>query len=100
MATVEDHLRRLRELRTIYLGSSLGVTLPGQAVPTFWYEGRLEQSNDGTWIFRSSSSDGSIVAFTLGRLTDHQWSSEDLPREALTCFFKLKSPLLLTLTQS
>jgi hypothetical protein len=88
---VEDHLRLLSEMRgNIYLGSYLGNTVMG---PVSWYEGRLQQANDGSWIFRSSSSDGTIVAFQLGRLTDHEWHSAESPQEGITVSFLVKATI-------
>ena len=65
---VEDDLRSLSEVRgNIYLGWALGGVGPvAEGAFTVWHEGKLQQANDGNWIFRSSSSDGSIVAFQLG----------------------------------
>jgi hypothetical protein len=84
MATVEDHLRRLSEMDTIYLGWTLGYNLLEGF--TVWHEGRLQQSNDGSWLFRSSSSDGSIVAFQLS-VNPQGWKSTDTPREGIEVSF-------------
>jgi len=80
---VQDDIRRLSEQRVnIYLGLNLfGACMA-------WHEGRLQQANDGSWIFRSSSRDGSIVAFTLGGPTQN-WTSEESPTEGLTVFSRL-----------
>ena len=69
---VDDDLRRLNQLDAVFLSYSYQ---PGTDVPqnaTFavpfrpWYKGRLQQANDGSWIFKSISADGTIVAFELG----------------------------------
>jgi hypothetical protein len=41
-----------------------------------WYKGRLQQANDGNWIFRSISSDGTLVGTQLGPITNNWVSSE------------------------
>src|SRR5262245_22985940 len=76
---VEDDVRRLVQMQGIYLGWSVAVNTAGFIV---WHEGRLQQANDGTWLFRSTSRDGTIVAFqlpTVGPL----WSSQDTPAEGI-----------------
>jgi hypothetical protein len=79
---VEDDLRSLSEIRgNIYLGWTLGKNAANGFV--VWHEGRLQQSNDGQWLFRSSSSDGSIVAFQLRPVVDGNWSSSNTPREGI-----------------
>jgi|SoiMethySBSTD1v2_1073268.scaffolds.fasta_scaffold264214_2 hypothetical protein len=92
---VQDDIRRLSEQRVnIYLGLNLfGACMA-------WHEGRLQQANDGSWIFRSSSRDGSIVAFTLGGPTQN-WTSEESPTEGLTVFWPFTavvSPQNITVT--
>src|SRR5262249_49450740 len=57
---VEDDIRRLSQIRGIYLGMNLMASF------TAWFEGSLQLANDGNWIFRSKSSDGTIVAFQVG----------------------------------
>ena len=73
---VQEDLRRLSQMQAIYLGWGLF------AGPTVWHEGRLQQTNDGGWIFRSSSRDGTIVAFQLGYLQAN-WVSGETPTEGL-----------------
>src|SRR5215467_14717086 len=79
---VQDDLRRLSHLDSIYLGTSLN---PADATSRFkggsitgWYKGRLQQANDGSWIFRSISSDGIVVGFQLGP-TNQSWTSSESP---------------------
>ena len=74
--TVQDDLRRLSELDSIYLGTSL-MGYPAGSV-TSWYKGRLQQANDGSWIFRSISSDGAVVGFQLGP-ANQGWASSETP---------------------
>jgi hypothetical protein len=66
--TVQDDLHRLGQLDGIYLGWSVQNTSAGApgAPVTIWYKGRLQQANDGNWIFRSISADGTVVGFQLG----------------------------------
>ena len=73
---LQDDLRRLSELDSIYLGTSLR-SFPAGAV-TSWYKGRLQQANDGSWIFRSISSDGTVVGFQLGP-ANQGWASSETP---------------------
>ena len=79
---VQDDLRRLSHLDSIYLGTSLN---PADATSRFkggsvtsWYKGRLQQANDGNWIFRSISLDGAVVGFQLGP-ADPGWPSSETP---------------------
>ena len=75
---VPDDLRRLSEMQGIYLG----LTLNGAF--TVWYESRLQQTNDGSWI--SSSRDGTIVTFQLQPQIQN-WTSQDTPTEGLTVYW-------------
>jgi hypothetical protein len=79
---VQDDLRRLSQLDSIYLGTSLNpadVTSRLQSGSlTSWYKGRLQQANDGSWIFRSVSSDGAVVGFQLGP-ANQGWASSETP---------------------
>jgi hypothetical protein len=83
---IQDDVRRLSQLASIYLAHGfIGIdqSLTGQVVPvgvpfSVWYKGRLQQANDGNWIFRSISMDGTIVGFQLGSI-DSTWTSiEDI----------------------
>jgi len=58
---VQDDLRRLSQLDSIYLGNNLMLYPAGEF--TSWHKGRLQQANDGSWIFRSISQEGTIVGF-------------------------------------
>src|SRR5438874_392131 len=70
--TVQDDLRRLSRLDSIYLGSK---ALNSMGPPVWsWYKGRIQQANDGNWIFRSISQDGSVIGFQLGPLNPN-WGS-------------------------
>lgn len=77
--TVQDDLRRLSQLDSIYLGWS-AQNDTGTPV-TSWHKGKLTQSNDGDWIFRASSTDGAIVGFQLGEpgVPNTNWSSSEGP---------------------
>ena len=76
---VQDDLRRLSQLDSIYLGESLN----GVAAPiTSWHKGRLQQANDGAWVFRSSGSDGAVVGFQLGPISP-QWTSTEAPSSGI-----------------
>jgi hypothetical protein len=80
--TVQDDLRRLSELDSIYLGTSL-MGYPAGSV-TSWYKGRLQQANDGSWIFRSISLDGTVVGFQLGPANPGGWTSSETPSAGIT----------------
>lgn len=76
---VQDDLHRLSQLDGIYLGWSvqnISAGAPGAPV-TIWYKGRLQQANDGNWIFRSISADGTVVGFQLGPPAN--WTSNENP---------------------
>src|SRR5260370_38712 len=83
---VQDDLRRLSQLDSIYLGTSL-TSYPAGSVTsrykggsvTSWYKGRLQQANDGNWIFRSISLDGTVVGFQLGPANPGGWTSSETP---------------------
>jgi hypothetical protein len=85
MAVLDD-LRRLSQLDSCFLGWQAGN--PGN--PIFqnataacgWYKGRLQQANDGSWIFRSISSDGTVVGFQLGSPSG-AWSSSETPSQGI-----------------
>src|SRR6266568_5019919 len=90
---VQDDLRRLSHMDSIYLGTSLNpadlVTsrYKGGSV-TSWYKGRLQQANDGGWIFRSISSDGAVVGFQLGP-ANQGWASSETPSTGITIQFPI-----------
>ena len=84
MAVVDD-LRRLGQLDSIYLGHQVTNYLaPNEPnIPvTSWYKGRLQQANDGTWIFRSISADGTVCGFQLGAVQDI-WQSSEAPASGI-----------------
>jgi len=72
---VSDDVRSLSQLDFIFLGQQMGLTGSGQ---TTWYKGRLQQANDGTWIFRSISLDGTVVGVQLGPIAGSWTSSESV----------------------
>jgi hypothetical protein len=77
--TVQDDVRRLSQMDSIFLGVTIS-TSPTLAISpiTTWYKGRLQQANDGSWIFRSISSDGTIVGTQLGSISNN-WTSGETP---------------------
>jgi len=85
MAVLDD-LRRLSQLDSIYLGyqvtNYLGPQLPGFPAVTSWYKGRLQQANDGSWIFRSISGDGTVCGFQLGGIQAN-WQSSETPTSGI-----------------
>jgi hypothetical protein len=88
---VQDDLRRLSQGDSIYLGHSIDITsMIGAATTTFvsWFKGRLQQSNDGNWIFRSVSADGSVVGFQLGA-PNQNWSSSESPNTGISVFIPI-----------
>jgi hypothetical protein len=74
---VSDDVKRLSQLDSIYLAETRYSALGGPI--TSWYKGRLQQANDGSWIFRSISSDGTVVGFQLGAVTAGGWASKETP---------------------
>lgn len=86
---VQDDVRRLSQLDSIYLGyNTQGMT----NWVTGWHKGRLQQANDGTWIFRSSASDGSVVGFQLGSISD--WTSNESPSSGIVVQFQIYQNVL------
>ena len=77
---VEDDLRRLSQLDSIYLGFGVGVDPSSSVIG--WYKGRLQQANDGSWIFRSISTDGTVCGFQLGKVTAN-WQSSETPSSGI-----------------
>lgn len=72
MAVIDD-VRRLMQLDFLFLGVAYSST---SATQTVWHKGRVQQANDGTFLFRSISPDGTIVGVQLGNVTG-QWSSTE-----------------------
>jgi hypothetical protein len=81
--SIQDDVRRLTQEASIYLGHKFRGQNEGRTgeflITPFaiWYKGRLQQANDGNYIFRSISSDGTIVAFQLGPLDSETWTSTE-----------------------
>ena len=84
--TVQDDVRRLSQMDSIYLGYN---TQGMFSLATSWHKGRLQQANDGAWTFRSSGSDGSVVGFQLGQLNATDWSSSESPALGITVSFPI-----------
>ena len=57
---VQDDLRRLTQLDSIFLGWA---TYNVGATVVVWYKGRLLQANDATWLFRSISGEALLSDF-------------------------------------
>ena len=77
---VQDDVRRLSQMDSIFLG--IAISMNPTSPMTTWYKGRLQQANDGAWIFRSISSDGTIVGTQLGIITN-AWTSSETPNAGL-----------------
>jgi hypothetical protein len=95
--TVQDDLHRLGQLDGIYLGwSVLNTTDLANAPPlvTIRYKGKLQQANDGNWIFRSISADGTVVGFQLGPVSP-SWTSNENPAVA-TVYLQQQLPQEMT----
>jgi len=86
--TVQDDVRRLSQLDSIYLAHTLYSNVSGFGFIT-WHKGRLQQANDGSWIFRSISSDGTVVGFQLGPPTAN-WTSNETPATGITVQIQIK----------
>ena|SRR5258705_1367733 len=89
--TTQDDVRRLSQMGSIYLGWS--VPSPGHNPVTGWFKGRLQQANDGNWIFRSISSDGSLTGFQLGNAGSN-WSSNETPADGITIVIQLTQTIM------
>ena len=74
MAVLDD-VRRLSQMDAIFLG--MAFNFGGEAI-TNWHKGRLQQANDGSWVFRSISTDGTLVGTQLGPVGPN-WSSSESP---------------------
>lgn len=77
MAVIDD-VRRLMQLDFLFLGlqySGPGGT--GGTVVTVWHKGRIQQANDGSFIFRSISQDGTVVGVQLGPVIAGLWISSE-----------------------
>jgi hypothetical protein len=84
MAVVDD-LRRLSQLDSMFLGWShqSSQSQTGGAPILAWFKGRVQQANDGGWLFRSISSDGTLVGFQFGQITP-SWSSSEAPATGIS----------------
>jgi hypothetical protein len=86
---VQDDLRRLSQMDSIFLGWSASSSNPAPLPPggsiTSWYKGRVQQAADGSWIFRSISQDGSVVGYQLGSPLP-SWSSDEQPSTGIRVF--------------
>ena len=86
---VQDDLRRLTQVDSIYLGYSVQTM---GAPFTSWFKGRLQQANDGTWILRSVSSDGAVSGFQLGTVA-LTWTSSETPNTGITVTIPLSQTI-------
>jgi hypothetical protein len=91
---VQDDVRRLSQMDSIYLGQGIQVIpSPDVAVEPVnfhvWHKGRLQQANDGSWLFRSVSPDGTIVGFQLGQVKPN-WSSSEDPQTGTTVHITMR----------
>jgi len=78
---VQDDLRRLTQVDSIYLGYTVQ-NYEGSPF-TSWFKGRLQQANDGSWIVRSVSTDGAVSGFQLGQVWQN-WQSTEAPNTGIT----------------
>ena len=86
---VQDDLRRLTQVDSIYVGC----TYHNMGGPfASWFKGRLQQANDGSWIVRSISTDGAVSGFQLGEVTQN-WQSTEAPNTGIA----VSIPLLLNI---
>ena len=92
---VQDDLRRLSQGDSIYLGYRVVSYTAGSATPSgfvSWFKGRLQQSNDGNWVFRSVSTDGAVVGFQLGA-ADPNWTSSENPNTGISVLISINMTL-------
>ncbi len=78
---VQDDVRRLSQIDSIYLGIQIQNSLASSF--TTWFKGRLQQAGDGAWIMRSVSSDGTVSGFQLG-FVGPNWQSSEFPNTGIT----------------
>jgi len=89
---VQDDLRRLTQVDSIYLGYSVKNMDFGALPFTSWFKGRLQQANDGSWILRSVSSDGAVSGFQLGTVAS-TWTSSETPNTGITVTIPLSQTI-------
>jgi hypothetical protein len=89
---VQDDVRRLSQMDSIYLGQSFPNIAGGDI--TSWHKGRLQQANDGSWVFRAFSSEGTIIGFQLGSVTGG-WQSVEAPSSGVTVTIFIKAAAIL-----
>jgi hypothetical protein len=82
---VQDDLRRLTQVDSIYLGCTVN-NMWGPF--SSWFKGRLQQANDGSWIVRSISTDGAVSGFQLGQITQN-WQSTETPNTGITVYIPI-----------
>jgi hypothetical protein len=90
---VQDDLRRLTQMDSIYLGHIVQNMVGGPFAS--WFKGRLQQANDGNWILRSVSTDGAVSGFQIGQVTDN-WYSTEAPNTGITVSIPIELKVQLT----
>jgi hypothetical protein len=83
MAVIDD-VRRLAQMDAIYLGFQ-----HAGGLYTMWHKGRLQQANDGNWVFRSISQDGTVVGAQLGMVNEAAWRSYETPATGIVVSIQL-----------
>ena len=91
--TVQDDVRRLSQLDSVFLGQGFNATPNTGASVCVWHKGRVQQANDGSWIFRSISAEGTIVGFQLGKIDENYWSSNETPSTGITITIAMNPPV-------
>jgi|SRR6516165_7792436 hypothetical protein len=91
---VEDDLRHLSQMDSIFLGWFASSVGPGSSTVVSWYKGRVQQANDGNWLFRSISSDGSVVGFQLG-MQSASWASVETPATGIAVTIPIYQMIML-----
>src|SRR5215471_8611835 len=81
---VEDDLRRLSQMDSIFLGWFASSVGPGASTVVSWYKGGL---------FRSISSDGSVVGFQLGMQSN--WASVETPATGIAVTIPIYQMIML-----
>jgi hypothetical protein len=90
---VQDDLRRLTQVDSIYHGYSVMLTSTTVSYPfTSWFKGRLQQANDGS-IVRSVSTDGAVSGFQLGSVQQN-WQSTETPNTGITVSIPINQTVL------
>jgi hypothetical protein len=92
---VDDDLRRLADLDTVYLSRTFFGT---GAYPADWYRGRFRQAANGEWVFNAYTGAEGVVGFELGVANTSTWQVNESPAGGLIISAPFGSPAFQTIT--